>query len=82
MGQVEDDRMSYENEPKEFGPRISWFYYMLARVRQVIIEDQLSIVEEIVINDGISLGSMHTISEDLKMQKVSFKRLPQMLTES
>ena len=80
--QFKESRTSCENKPKEPRPRTSRFEGMIARVEQRVMEDRRLAVKQIAANAGISVGSVDTIvHDDLKMRKVSARRVPRMLTD-
>ena len=55
---------------------------MIARVEQMVMEDRRLTVKQIAANAGISIGSVDTILHvHLKMQKVSARWVPRMLTD-
>ena len=55
---------------------------MIARVEQMVMEDRRLTVKHIAANAGISVGSVNTtLHDDLKMQKVSARWVPRMLTD-
>ena len=80
--QFKEGRTSCENKPMELRPRTSRYEDMNARVEQMAMEDRRLTVKQIAANTGISIGSVDTIvHDDLKMRKVSARRVPRMLTD-
>jgi histone-lysine N-methyltransferase SETMAR len=55
---------------------------MIARVKQMVMDDRRLTVKQTVANAGISFESVDTIlHNELKMRKVSAKWVPRMLTD-
>jgi len=80
--QFKEGRTSCENKLKEPQPRTSRSEDMIARVKQMVMEDRRLTVKQIAANAGISVGSVDTIlNDDLKMRKVSARWVLPMLTD-
>jgi len=59
--QFKEDRTLCENQPKEPRPCNSRSEDMVARVKQMVMEDRRLTVKQIAANAGISVGSVDTI---------------------
>ena len=80
--QFNEGRTSCDNKPKQPRARTSRSDDMIEKVERIVLGDRRMTVEQIASSVGISVGSVHTIlHDDLKMQKVSSRWVPRMLTE-
>jgi len=74
-------RTSIDDDERSGRPVSSSTPEMIERVRQIIHEDRRRTVNEVSMLVGISHGTCHKIlTEDLKMQRVTSKFVPRLLS--
>ena len=71
-----------ESDPQSGRPSASRKEEVVDQVREKVLEDRRLTVQEIVAEEGISTGLVHSIlTEDLNLRRVSAEFVPKLLTE-